>query len=215
MTEAGDELRLARRSTKRKNSGEGRTALPLKRRAERERIEQRTRGGDYMGNTVETRLEDLPPLARKYVIENEGGMMLTDAGDRNVTAEEMRGLEGQLADARRERLADRAEARAERDQRIADELDQKATSLMNSDPNLDYGSAMKMAAASGEAVERDEPAGTGESAEEIVSRRTRQDPENYVTDENDAGTVGSTHDMSNDDYGRQLREAAKARGYDL
>lgn len=164
--------------------------------------------------TTRTRLEDLPPLARKYVEENE--LKLTDATDRPVTPAEMGDLEGQVGDLRRER-------EAERDLRLAGELDAKATTLMNADPNLDYGSAMRAAVANdGRFARNDEPDprigqvyGTDDEMREAVERRMKADPANYATDEDEAEEAGSVHAMGDADYQRQMKEAMERRGYDL
>jgi hypothetical protein len=65
------ELHLARRDTKRKNQGEGRTVLPLKRKAIRQKIENTTKHkGDDM-----TTVNDLGPLGRAIVELDRKGLM--------------------------------------------------------------------------------------------------------------------------------------------
>lgn len=166
---------------------------------------------------IRTKLEDLPPLARKYVEENEGGMMLTAAEDRPATPTEMRDLESRIDGAEREREADRRERQAERDARIASEVDAKATSLMNSDPSLDYSAAVRRVVADGEHfLAPEEPAQSGESLADAVERRMKADPANYPdsSGDDDSDQVGSVHRMDQGDYETQMKQIMKERGYD-
>ena len=159
------------------------------------------------------KLEDLPPLARKYVEENEGGMMLTAAEDRPATPAEMRSLEVRLEGMEREREADKRQLLTERDQRIASEIDAKATSLMNSE-KIDYSAAVRRVVADGEHfLAPEESAPSGESLAEAVERRMKADPANYPDELGKGDQVGSVHSMAADDYQAQMREAMEKRGY--
>ena len=122
---------------------------------------------------IRTRLEDLPPLARKYVEEHEGGMLLTATEDRSVTPEEMRDLEGQVGELRRER-------EAEKEARTAADVYEKAERRMRSE-NIAYSSAVRRVVADdGHFPAREEQADGGESLAEAVERRMHEDKENYV-----------------------------------
>ena len=136
-----------------------------------------------------------------------------EAEDRPVTPEEMRSLEVRLEGMEREGEADRRQLLTERDQRIAGEIDAKATSLMNSE-GIDYSAAVRRVVADDENFAApEEPAQRDESLADAVERRMAADPEHYPDDEGD--TVGSVHDMSDADYQAQVREAMQRRGYDV
>jgi len=103
---------------------------------------------------------------------------------------------------------------AERDARIAGEIDAKAQQLMGSDPTLDYSTATRLALAGDERFAR-----TGDADDQdtdlagAVERRIQADPTNYGDDEGEP--VGSTHDMNHHEYENEVQRIAKERGYDL
>jgi len=140
-----------------------------------------------------------------------------EAQNRPVTPAEMRSLEARIDGAERERQADRRQLMTDRDNRIAGEVDAKATSLMGADPSLDYSAATRMVIAEDENFTApEEPAQRDESLAEAVERRMKADPANYPDESGDEGdTVGSIHGMAADDYQAQLREAMERRGYDV
>ncbi len=110
--------------------------------------------------------------------------------------------------------ADDQRLSAERDARIAAEVDSKAQQLMGSDPTLDYSTATRMALAGDERFAR-----TGDADDQdtdlagAVERRIQADPTNYGDDEGEP--VGSTHDMNHHEYENEVQRIAKERGYDL
>ncbi len=110
--------------------------------------------------------------------------------------------------------ADDQRLSAERDARIAAEVDSKAQQLMGSDPTLDYSTATRMALAGDERFAR-----TGDADDQdtdlagAVERRIQADPTNYGDDEGEP--VGSTHDMNQREYENEVQRIAKERGYDL
>jgi len=139
-----------------------------------------------------------------------------EAEDRPVTPDEMRSLEARIDGAEREREADRRMLMTERDQRIASEVDAKATRLMGADPSLDYSAATRMVIAEDENFTApEEPAQRDESLAEAVERRMKADPANYPDELGKGDQVGSVHGMAADDYQAQLREAMERRGYDV
>ncbi len=110
--------------------------------------------------------------------------------------------------------ADDQRLSAERDARIAAEVDSKAQQLMGSDPTLDYSTATRMALAGDERFAR-----TGDADDQdtdlagAVERRIQADPTNYGDDEGEP--VGSTHDMNQREYENEVQRIAKERGHDL
>jgi len=79
--------------------------------------------------------------------------------------------------------ADEQRLSAERDARIAGEIDQKATSLMSADPELDYSTATKMALADDERFTRTHiPTPHDEDIAAAVERRMKADPRGYAND---------------------------------
>jgi len=79
--------------------------------------------------------------------------------------------------------ADEQRLSAEREARIAGEIDQKATSLMSADPELDYSAATKMALANDERFTRtDAPTDDSEDLAAAVERRMKTDPKGYAND---------------------------------
>lgn len=98
-------------------------------------------------------------------------------------------LKAGIEDLERQRQADRKEFLAEKDSRIAGEIDERAQRLMRSDPSLDYGTATRMVIAEGDhfAAREDEASsrrlgkthGTDEQMREAVERRMELDKENY------------------------------------
>ena len=139
-----------------------------------------------------------------------------EAQNRPVTPAEMRDLEARIDGAEREREADRRMLMTERDQRIASEVDAKATRLMGADPSLDYSAATRIVIAEDENFTApEEPAQRDESLAEAVERRMKADPANYPDELGKGDQVGSVHGMAADDYQAQLREAMERRGYDV
>ena len=138
-----------------------------------------------------------------------------EAQNRPVTPAEMRDLEARIDGAERERMADRRERQAERDARIASEVDAKATSLMNSE-RIDYSAAVRRVVADGEHFAApEEPAQSSESLADAVERRMRQDPEHYPDESGgDGDQGGSVHRMEQGDYETQMKKIMKERGYD-
>lgn len=110
--------------------------------------------------------------------------------------------------------ADELRLSQERDARIAAEVDAKATSLMNSDPSLDYAAATRSVLAEDERFARAEDADQDTDLASAVERRIAADPTNYGDDEGDE-PVGSTHDMTPQEYQSEVQRIAKERGYDL
>lgn len=110
--------------------------------------------------------------------------------------------------------ADDQRLSAERDARIANEIDQKATSLMNADPSLDYSTATRLALAEDERF-----AGTDDADDQdtdlagAVERRMAADPAHYGDDEGEP--VGSVENMEQHEYQSEVQRIAKERGYDL
>ncbi len=79
--------------------------------------------------------------------------------------------------------ADEQRLSAEREARIAGEIDQKATSLMSANPELDYSAATKMALANDERFTRtDAPTDDSEDLAAAVERRMKNDTEGYTND---------------------------------
>ena len=137
-----------------------------------------------------------------------------EAQNRPVTPAEMRDLESRIDGAERERQADRRQLITDRDNRIAGEIDAKATSLMNSE-RIDYSAAVRRVVADGEHFAApEEPAQSSESLADAVERRMAADPEHYATDD-EGDTVGSIHGMNEGNYQAQMREAMERRGYDV
>jgi hypothetical protein len=110
--------------------------------------------------------------------------------------------------------ADDQRLSAERDARIAGEIDAKAQQLMGSDPTLDYSTATRLALAGDERFAR-----TGDADDQdtdlagAVERRMKADPTNYGDDEGEP--VGSVENMSAAEYQSQVKEAMRNRGYDV
>lgn len=208
------EMALTKKRRIKKNQGGGTGPLPFKRKFERERIEGKGKyPKEVIVNPNDPRLVRLAEMDREIAAQDKGG---------RVTPEMMRGLERQLEDLERERLADRQQFLTERDQHIAGELDRKAQQLMRSNPEMDYGSAVRIAVGESDHFTSGDAAPAprigrvyGNEAElrEAVERRMASDPEHYPDEDDEP--VGSVHDMDPGAYAQQVREAAKARGYDI
>jgi len=183
------ELRLAKKQQVKKNQGGGAGPLLLKRRYAREKIEVKSKHKEAI---------EMNP--------NEPRLLRLAEMDRDLDA-----LKRDSADRRRERAE-------ERNARVASEVDERANRIMQAE-GMDYGTAIRRAVAeSDHFAPPDEPAQSSEAMADAVARRMKATPEYYPDpDETDEGDepVGSTHQMSDADYQRQLKEAAKARGYDI
>jgi hypothetical protein len=191
-----DELALTRSRAKHPPSKTVNEARKIKERVDNSNRKQRS-------NMTEWHRQRLAEMDREIAAKNS-------TKESNVTdmTERLDALDEKFTD-------DELRLSQERDQRLASEIDQKATSLMNADPTLDYSAATRLALAEDERFTR-----AGDDADQdtdlagAVERRMAADPDHYGDDEGD-GPVGYTHDMNQHEYENEVQRIAKERGYDL
>lgn len=159
-------------------------------------------------NSDKKRRQNMTEWHRQRLAEMDREIAAENATKENTTKEDTMNMTERLDRFERKLDADEQRLSAERDQRIADEIDAKAQSLMGSDPTLDYSQAFRLATAQDgrfAAPSDDEDHGDLANA---VERKMAADPENYRADEDDEDEpVGSVLAMSDADYQEQAREA--------
>jgi hypothetical protein len=136
-----DGLHLTKKQLAKKNQGGGAGPLPKKRRYVRQIMQEPKHvKEDNEMKTINVNLEDLPPLAQKWLMENEMGVRFSNT-ENKVTPELLAELSAKIS-----------ELNAKEGHTLAEKADQQAVRLTESGQAQDYGDAVRQVLSQGKTL---------------------------------------------------------------